>query len=158
MEPKKIGVKLSKELEFSKGGEFKETAELEFSCPTMATFDESSDLSQMVMNALMDAGKNAPKDTKPEEGADGEMDAEAIKIVLMSATNIKFKDVAKCFKGLALKCGTYDGEEPLSESVFDKLEIEDFTRCICEYVANFIIPSLLSGQMGGSGPSASGSD
>lgn len=157
MEQQEIGVKLSGTIEFSTGGDFSNTAELVFKCPTMASFDEASDLSQMVMNSLMDAGKNAPKDVEPEEGATGEMDAEAIKIVFMTSEKIKFKDVAKCFRKLAMKCGTYDGKEPLNDSVFEKLSIDDFTRCVCEYVANFIIPSLLSGQKGGSGPSASGS-
>jgi hypothetical protein len=157
MEPKTIGVKLSKKITYSTDGDFKETAELEFKCPTMASFDEASDLSQAVMNALMDAGKNAPK-VDPKEGESGDMDAEAVKIVLMTAERIKFKDVAKLFRKLALKVGTYDGKETLSESVFEKLEIDDFTKCLCEYVANFIFPSLLSGQTGQSEPSTSGSN
>lgn len=147
MEQKSIGVKLSKPLEYSSDGDFKKTAELEFGCPTMAIFDEASDLSQMVMNALMDAGKNAPKNDEESEPS-GDLDADSVRVVLMSAERVKFKDVAKCFEKLALKCGTYDGKEVLTDSTFKKLSIEDFSRCICEYIANFIVPSLLSGTVG----------
>lgn len=157
MEQKQIGVKLSKELEYTKEGDFTTTAELVFTCPTMASFDEASDLSQMVMNALMDAGKNAPKVEEDVEASQGDLDADSIRVVLMTAERVKFKDVAKCFKKLALKCGTFDGKTVLTESTFNKLEIEDFNKCMCEYIANFIVPSLLSGTVGGSTQSTSGS-
>lgn len=141
---------LSENIEYSKNGEFKTTAQLEFIGPNMATFDIASDLTQKVMQAFMDATslrdvfKNVerPKADSNDEG----LDAGAVKMILLQSKSVRFADVAKICKNLFTEVGTYDGSTKVKIAVLERLKIEDFTGAVCGYIANFIVPSLFSAE------------
>lgn len=136
---------LSQTVEYSKAGDFCKTATLEFTGPTMQVFDLSSEISQLVMRAVLDAKDLADKfSSNNEKSASDSMNAEAIKIILLSSKSVKFSELAELCKKLFEKVGTFDGEVNLKASVMDKLSINDFTKIICEYISNFIFPSLFS--------------
>jgi hypothetical protein len=143
MEKENMIFELSGKIKYSKDGDFLETATLEFPAPTMDTFEECSDLSQLVMNAMMDAAKHAPQQEEKEPDVNMKISADEIKAVFFSARDVKFTDIAKCFEKLALKIGTVDGQEKITGKIIKSLGPEDYTRLICEYVANFIVPSLV---------------
>jgi hypothetical protein len=149
-EPEVMFFNLSSPLQFSKGGDFTTTSSLEFKAPTMDIFDDVSDLSQLIMAAIMDARKYASPsemtESVPDASGDGSaaaMDDKAIKVILMSSREVKFKDVANCFKKVAFKTGTTDGTVKLTDMLLNKLSREDFTRLVCQYVSTFIVPFLL---------------
>ena len=143
MEPDTMIFNLSKEREYSSKGDFKKTFTLEFRPPGPQEFRPANKLAQLVMNAAMDVGKNAPKDQQSEEDQKNPTGDE-MKIILMSSSKIDFNDIFDAFKTVALATGTFDGEEPLAEVVFSKLSIEDCRRVACEYIAFFVFPSLFS--------------
>lgn len=145
-EPEKMFFNLTGPLQYSKRGDFTNTVSLEFSPPSMETYDEVSDLAQYVMAAMMDARQFAGDHRQPENSADSTevvLDAKSIKIMLFNARSVKFKHIADTFQNLAIKTGTTDGEIKLTQTLIKKLSPDDYTRLICEYIANFIIPSLL---------------
>jgi len=146
MEKENMIFNLSEKLEYSDKGEFTDTLTLEISAPSMAVFDETSELSQLVMAAMLDATKNLPEDQKKkaEENQEEEkIDAAGVKAMLNAARSVKWKEIRKCFNVVALKCATFDGKIPITETTLNKFTPEDFTRMVCEYIANFIFPSLV---------------
>lgn len=152
MEKTPMYFQLSKELEYSKDGvPDAKTATLELRAPGMDEFEEASNLSQLVMGAMLDVSRLSGKTRKDKEDEDVDLDATAIRLTLFSAQAVKFTTVAKCFNRLALKVGTTDGKIKLTETLLKKIGLEDYTRLICEYIANFTIPSLGLGQEQGEG-------
>lgn len=147
---------LSSVVEYSKGGDFHKTATLELYGPTMPVFELSSAISQMVMRAVLDA-RSLSEEVKPEQlkeesevdkNIDEVMDVTAMKVILLSSKNVKFSDLAMACKKLFVKVGTFDGEVKLKTAVLDKISVDDYTRLVCEYVVNFIFPSLFSSPEG----------
>ena len=136
---------LSSKIEYSKGGDFHSTATVELTGPTVEAFNLSSDLSQLVMRAILDAqdlkNKFANEDSS---GGSSDIDSNAIKIILLSSKSVKFSDVAETAKKLFCQVGTYDGEVKIKPIFFNKISFDDYVRMVCEYCANFIIPSLFS--------------
>lgn len=137
----KEGAAQKETLQYSKGGEFLTTETIDFRIPGMDEFKEASTLSQLVMGAMMDAAKRSPE--RPEDIEEPEIDANAVKVILFVSQEISFVDVAYCFNCLAVKVGTADGEEKLTTLLIKKLKLETYTRMVCEYIANFILPSLI---------------
>ena len=138
---------LSEELQYSLKGEFVKTATLEFTPPSSKSFGEALDLSQMVMGAMMDSRDILTnKDTVETATADGEsedIDADSVRALLMASQKVKMSIVMEKFNELALKCGTFDGTVRITNTTLGKLSLPEYTRLLCEYIANFIIPSLV---------------
>lgn len=141
---------LSETIEYAKDGDFHKTATIEFTGPSMGVYEMSLELSQYVTRAMMDAQDFLNKQIKSEveKEEDSNMTGDAMKIILMSSKSVKFSDIANCCKKLFLKVGTYDGEVKLKDTIFSKISLEDFISMVCEYIANFIFPSLFSQAMG----------
>lgn len=137
---------LSEKLEYSKGGDFFQTATLELQPPSMKVFDLSSILCQDLMKAVVDGREVAGSIEQNESQDTGDIDSETIKMILFQSKSVKFSDVAKTCKVLFTHVGTYEGKTPIKMAIFDKMNIHDFTDLVCEYIANFIWPSLFSGR------------
>lgn len=152
-EKKRYVYRLSNKLEYSKDGEFKTTAELEFIGPNMSVLDQATDLSQKITQAFMDLSKfkdilsgivetpEIEKGKKPKI-ADDALEIDSIKMILMQSKKIRFADIASICKEMFPHVGTYDGTTKITKSGLNRLEIEDFIGAVCGYIANFIIPSL----------------
>ena len=138
---------LAKEIEYSRDGDFVKTAIFEFKAPSMSCFKEASRLSQLVMRALIDAqGAIKQDDSVTQEQLEQTMDLDAVRMLLFMSKSVDFENVAEVFKDLAIKVGTTDGKTPLTKTLFEKLDIDDFIGVICGYVANFTMPLLLSNK------------
>lgn len=135
---------LSETLEYTKDGDFSKTASLEFVGPSMSCFDLSSQLSQLVMRAMLDAQDFSEKfkSAQTSQAQAQEIDGKAVKMILLASKSIAFAEVAEVAKNLFVKVGTYDGKTKLKKVAFDKIMIDDFIEIVCGYIANFIIPSL----------------
>ena len=143
MEKNPFIYQLSEKIEYSKNGQFYETATIELKAPSMKVFDLSTKLSQLVMRATLDA-KDFAEDYKSEESTNQEVGTAGIKMILMSSKSVSFSDISNVSLKLFLKVGTFDGETKLKEAIINRLDIEDYTDMICGYIANFIFPSLFS--------------
>lgn len=133
---------LSEILEYSKKGNKTETATISMRAPRMPEFNEASRFSQIVTQALMDSQKWAPKGKVKDVVPESDIKAGEVRILLF-ASDRNIDEVAKRFRALANKVCTLDEEgTPLKDALIDKMDIEDFTKMMCEYVANFIYPSL----------------
>lgn len=143
MENKTLIFKLSKVIEYSKEGDFHKTATIELSAPGMPVYDLSVELSQQVMRALLDAREFKDNFSGETSSTDmDQLDANAMKVILMASKNTKFSDISKICHSLFLQVGTYDGKTPLKETVYNMISVNDYTMMVCEYCANFIFPSL----------------
>lgn len=135
---------LSNTLEYSKDGGFAETATLEFLPPSMDSLDESTEFDQLVMGAMMSAGKLAPinRDADPNKKTENPS-ASDIKVILFASQDVKFKNVASSFKILSQKVAKLDDKTFMKKDLFNRVDLEDFKNMISEYAANFTFPSLL---------------
>ncbi len=59
------------------------------------------------------------------------------------ASDGSFNNIFDCFKKLSQKCGKLSEKTFLKETHFKNISYEDSIRMVCEYIANFIIPSLI---------------
>lgn len=152
MEKKTVDFQLSEVLEYSHKGEFEKTGTIIMNAPSPDVFEQSINLSQLVMRAFTDAQKL--RDNISDEdiakareirssGDDEPMGIDEIKMLLLSSESIRFVDIAKEFKLLAIKVCEVAVNIKMESALFDKLSIDDHTNLICAYIANFITPSLL---------------
>lgn len=149
MEKEKVEFMLDKVLKYSAKGDFNETGSITMYPPSMDCFEEASDLSQVVMTAFMDARKYATEDAVQEQKKKEEdIDADAIKMILFSSTQVKFTHVSKRFNELANKVCEIETGVFLNQDIVSKMDIKDYVRLVCEYISNFILPSLLSAGEG----------
>lgn len=140
----KEGSEKKEVLEYSKSGEILTTETVEFRTPGMDEFKEASTLSQLVMGAMMDAAKHSPNGPEDKDKKEPEIDAGAIKIIFFTSQEITFVGIAAQFNLLAVKVGTTDGDTNLTPTLIKRLKLDTYIRMVCEYIANFILPSLLS--------------
>jgi len=141
-------------IEYSKDGEFVQTATIELLPPSADSIVESMKLSQFVMQAFTEARKNTSEDDLSEEDmaaikekADNKdtlniLEASQVQTILFSS-KIDLSKVFALFKKLMMKVGKLDKDfKPIKEAHFRKFTYDDTVRMMCEYIANFIIPSL----------------
>lgn len=139
---------LSKLLKYGgKEGQFEETGQIEFTPPNMNIFEESSELEQLCMGAMISATKNASEEKRKEKKEEDEDEdkmptASEIRMILFSSQDIKFTQIAKAFKKIAYKTGKLDDKVLLTETLIQKMELADFKDMICGYTAFFVFPSL----------------
>ncbi len=134
---------LSDVLEYTdnKTGGFEKTGQIEFLPPSYFCIKEATMLSQLVTRAVLDITKF--KDlAEGKKQEDQDMDAAAVKMLLMSSSSVNFPDILTAFKRLSTTVCKLSDKEFLKEAHFEKMEYDDVINMICEYVANFIIPSL----------------
>lgn len=140
---------LSEKLEYShKNGEFAETATIFIEPPSFDCLDEVARLSSYVTRAMMDSTKYSSitdNSATPDKAGDAEIDAKSVRLILFAAASVDVPEVIQEFKKILIKCGRVAEEKDYRflEEHFSKLEVEDILSMMCEYIANFITPSLL---------------
>lgn len=149
----KFTYKLSSLLEYSKDGQFVETGEITFDPPSMESNDEATEFEQIVMGAIMSAGKNAKKDDLEESEEEVEEDGKKrtptpmeVRVLLFSGQDVKVTSIIKSFKKLAVKTGKLDSEVRLKHTHFDIMDRKDFMGLMSGYISFFTFPSLLRGE------------
>ena len=71
------------------------------------------------------------------------LDANAVKVFLMASSE-DLEAVWVTFKALVGKVGYVADGVPAKGDLLDRVGYEDMIRMMCEYAANFIVPSLFS--------------
>jgi hypothetical protein len=131
-------------LKYSKGSDFGDCASIEFTPPDMSILDETGMLEQLVMGAIVSATKGAERSgTAPVKEEDKIPGPEEIRMLLMSAQDIKIKDISDIFKVIAIKTGKVDEKIFLTNTLINKLDINDYKEMLFGYIGFFIFPSLL---------------
>lgn len=151
---------LSNVIEYTKDGDFCQTAELYLRGPSMDEYNLSGRLAQFVTRAIVEAqelnqviqsldaetiraAREAAAEKKKKDGKDQEEKESGMAMMaIMSSKSIKISEVADICKKLFVRVGTYDGKLPLREAVFKSISVNDFTRMMSGYIENFITPSL----------------
>lgn len=148
-EKETVDFQLSKVLPYSLEGSMAETATVIMRAPRMSEFNESTAFSQIVTQAFMDAQKWIPggkEDAEKKKKKDEDMTAGAVRIMLF-ASDRNIKEVSKRFVALATRdgvCVLDNKGTTIKSSLMDKMELDDFITMMCEYVSNFIYPSLFN--------------
>lgn len=133
---------LSAPLEFSKKGDFEETLSLEISPPSPKNYDLVMTLAQHITKAMFEAQRtfsDMSVDDEPVEGRTAELDADAVRMMLFSSSIPMSEYIGPLAKLLSMTC-TLDGETRITQPIFEKIDISDKNRLLCEYVVNFIAP------------------
>ena len=158
MEERVLDFSLSKTLEYTVTGtgDKAATAEITLGAPCVAAFGPSTKFSQVITRAILEARKNIEVTEAEKEAAqlgaggdaEGDMDASAVKVFLMASSE-DLEAAFVTFKALAAKVGRLDEKTPLKAAHLDKVGYEDALRMMCEYAANFIVPSLFAAESDG---------
>lgn len=141
-----------------KGGDadFEETGEISFDPPSMDSFDESADFKQIIMNAMVSAGRldksgnNQEDEKKAEENEEKKKEipkAGEIKAMLFASriTDVSVRKVKQIFIKLAVRTATLDESgTKLKDSHINKMLLADFEDMLCGYASFFSLPSLLN--------------
>ena len=135
-----------------KDGAALKTATIEFFPPGMDELEESSDLDQVVMGALMSASRRAKKPEGEEAEQSDKSDAsklptaQEIKMLFYSSDkkDVNINDINRAFKKIAFKTSDLGDGTKLNEAILKKIGLKDFKAMMCGYAAFFIFPSLLS--------------
>lgn len=145
MEDKTLLYNLADKLKYTKKGDFEETAQLEIDAPSYETMKESTVLAQAFAQALM-ARKDDNAPEQAEQADEKDLDGAAVKFIMMAAPT-SFSDVIDAFVALAQKACTLDQERKvkLRKEHVSKIALDDTINFACEYIATFIVPSVLSG-------------
>ena len=127
--------------------DFSETGMIEFDPPSMASYDESSDFKQIIMGAMVSAGRLSPGEKEDDDDKPQEIPKpEEIKAMLFAADidQVSVRRVSKVFRKLAVKTGRLDDNTKLKDSHIEKLSPLDFEDMLCGYASFFSLPSLLN--------------
>lgn len=138
---------LAHALEYSKDGNFEETAQLEVDAPNFTTLKESAALSQCFVKALFSSQRNLnSNDNDNQHDGNTEIDRGAVQLLLM-ASDVSFNSVVSVFSDLCCKSCTLDHERKINlrKEHFARISYDDILSFVCEYIATFIAPSMLSG-------------
>ena len=133
-------------MQYSKDGDFHETATLEFRPPLMNEYQDTMELAQLVMGAMIEARKYADDSGSENQMAEDSpalnIKPEELQVILLASQEISFIDIVNKFKSLAIKTGTFDGKIKLTEDKLNTLAPKEYTQMVCGYIANFTLPSL----------------
>lgn len=139
---------LSNELRYSgKDGDFSTTATIEIEPPSYACMEQAVKISQHVSRAIMDSNKyrNLVDDSSVEKAGDIDdvLDPNAVKFLLFSST-IDCTKTIKVFEKLVISSAYVAEGIRFKQTHFKRMDVNDLIRFACEYIAHFIVPSLLS--------------
>ena len=147
MEPRTMLYDLEGELTYSKAGNFESTCQIEIDAPSYATFAESTTLAQAFTAALFDQRdrvSNAGEAATDQPAGDAKLGKTEVKLVLFGAKT-DFAKIADAFIALCVKSATLDQERKtkMRKEHFAKVSYNDIIGMVCEYIAIFIVPSVL---------------
>lgn len=152
---------LEKVLPYSKkegrGFEPAETGTLEFQAPSMAVFDESAKLTQLISKAAKQAAADSIamfspeqlaqlKKDQEEKGASDEVPKASEIQQMLYSSDVDLGKVRKAFIAIAIKTGYLDENTKLLKDHLDELGQQGFMDLLCKYVEVFIGPSVFRGD------------
>lgn len=116
--------------------------------PNTKLLSLASKLSSIVMSCLVKARENYKddKDVKTNTKDDG-IDGQSIYMIISSSsTQIQMSELIESFQELILSDNIclIDGKEPLTLDLFNSIDSREALRLLGEYIANFLLPSIMS--------------
>jgi hypothetical protein len=146
MEKKTLLFNLSKELQYSKKGNFETTAQLEIDAPCFMNLKQSNVLAQCFARALFASRQHMQDGDVDQADQNAELGANEVKLLLLGSSE-DFSTVVDAFTDLCCVSCTLDHERSvyLLRDHFKKMEYNDILNCIFEYIAAFTAPSVLAG-------------
>lgn len=144
MENNELIYNLSQTLEYTKAGDFEETASITLLPPTFETMDHELKLGQAFVRAAMSASQNTPKQAEQEDTGNASIDSNAVRVILLSSDQ-DVKAIVDTFIDVCSKVAYLDDEKKIrmKQDHFKKLATADIMSMMCEYIAAFIAPSAL---------------
>lgn len=150
---------LSEPLEFSKKGEFETTLSLEIAPPSPENYNLVMALGQKLFKGITEMTEREARlkkdsvqspDDKPLPFPEMPKDEQLKSInAVVLAASVPVGDYVDLLAKLLERTCKLDADTPMRMAHFNKIGIIDKTNLLCEYVVNFIIPSVLSQILGG---------
>jgi hypothetical protein len=138
-----IIIELKKPVPYAKKGEIENATFVTLQPPTFKQIDKVAPLKQAFMSAIKEL-EGVEGTAEPGESEQEITGGQVMAIMYRSQVNMAavFVHAQELFKnGGAL----LDGEAKLTVPLLEKMELSDIEKLVGEYIANFIMPSLLDG-------------
>jgi hypothetical protein len=140
-------------IQYSHKGDKVDATFISLTAPTFKQLDKFAPMKQMIANAMLKIRDSVDESTIKEVKESQEDDTDDLKFEGKQALNLLYTsetDMASFFiyaqelfkSGAAL----VEGESKLTVPLMDQMDASDFEGLVGEYVANFIMPSLMDGQ------------
>lgn len=150
MSKKEFEFNLSEEISYAYKGDMKTTTLLVLKSPSSVQGKPARKLQQVIMRAFKENQASQKIDLPSSQQSVSEVSDETISgelllgLIFMS-DNIKIEDVEKDFRELMTSgCCLLGGETSLTSDKYNALSLTDTTDLMGEYLANFLLLSLLS--------------
>ena len=140
-----IVYELKHPFEYANKGEQVEAQFIELSPPSFKHLQHHLPIKQAFTRAALAAAENGEEVEQQSNNETGGLKSgEALLLLTMSdePLNDVFDNAVKLFKTLA----RVDGVELLTDGMLQKMSADDFENLVGEYIANFIAPSLKTGD------------
>jgi hypothetical protein len=146
MEPQTLLFNLSAEIQYTKNGNFENTAQLEVDGPCFLNLKQSTILSQFFARALMSSRKHIQQDEVSGSDQNAEIGTNEVKLLLLGS-DVDFSEIVNAFVDLCAVSCTLDQDRKIRfiKDHLAKFNYEDIINFVCEYIATFIVPSVLVG-------------
>lgn len=132
-------------IEYAWKGEKTEGSFITLTAPTFKMITKAAPIKQAFMSAITEFQKNVSVEADPSSSDGSNVTAKQIMQILYSSSinvNSLFLNAQELFKsGLAM----LDGQQSLTVPLMEKMSVDDFEGLLGEYIANFILPSLING-------------
>lgn len=132
---------LKNPFEYARKGEQEKAQFIELTAPSFKQLQYHSPIEQAFAQAV---GEIAETVSESDGGDDGELTGGAVLQVLLrwsGDVNKVYIAAQELFKQIA----KIDGETRLTVPLMEKMHVDDYKALVGEYIANFIVPSLMDG-------------
>jgi len=152
MSKKQFEFNLSEEISYAYKGDIKKTTLLVLKSPSSKQGVFARRLQQYIMRAFKENQETQKVEIATSqqtflEVEEQDIPGDILLGLLFMSDKIKIEDVEKDFKNLMTSdCCLLGGETALTSDKYDSLSITDTTNLMGEYLANFLLLSLLSPQ------------
>lgn len=143
-----VTVDLSKPLSYAHKGNMQEGTFVELKAPTFKQLENFLPVKQAFISAVtsIDSSKTMEDDNAADKEEDVKITgAQALAVMMQSSCDMTkiYLYCAELFKsGAAL----LDGEQKLTVSLIEAMDLADFDKLVGDYIANFIATSLMDGM------------
>jgi hypothetical protein len=138
---KEITYKLQNTIQYARAGEMQNGEFIQLSAPTSKNIVECAFLKQAFYRAL-------PKDVEEEPDAKpSEINGEGVMTLLMMSNDVELSKILLSARDLFTSgVAMLDGEQKLTKPLIDLMAQEDLEAMTGEYLANFLLASVLQKQ------------
>lgn len=141
--PEEITYELSSALKFSVAGDFDESFMIVMKAPTYKEKEFATKLKQLIYRAFAEAQRGATSEDDDKKGAAEDEEINASRVMVLMGMFGDWLSMQTVFEKMVTKVATVEGVELLPKH-WREISIRDQERMCAEYVANFIMPLIMS--------------